>query len=40
MTESEPQAQTAGEDDHTDPWWYAGEDTDPPESGEVPDGVA
>lgn len=26
----EPLAQTAGEQDHSDPWIYAGEDTDPP----------
>jgi hypothetical protein len=24
-------AKTAGEEDHTDPWVYAGEDADPPE---------
>jgi hypothetical protein len=25
-------ARTAGEQDHTDPWVYAGEDADPPEA--------
>jgi hypothetical protein len=28
----EPHADTAGEQDHTDPWAYAGEDAAPPES--------
>ena len=28
----EPPAATAGEQDHTNPWWYAGEDADPPEN--------
>lgn len=30
-----PTAATAGQEDHTDPWKYAGEDTDPP-AGAVP----
>lgn len=25
-----PAAKTAGEEDHADPWQYAGEDADPP----------
>src|SRR5688572_21456757 len=28
----EPRADTAGEQDHTDPWAYAGEDASPPEA--------
>lgn len=38
-TDDQP-AVTAGEEDHSDPWAYAGEDVDAPEPGEVPDGVA
>lgn len=32
-----PRAETAGEQDHSDPWRYAGADANPPEN---PDGVA
>lgn len=37
LSNSNPPAETAGDQDHTDPWLYAGEDADPPGS---PDGVA
>ncbi len=38
--EEDPPADTAGEEDHTDPWSLAGEDVAAPQPGEVPDGVA
>lgn len=30
LSNSNPPAETAGEQDHSDPWLYAGEDADPP----------
>ncbi len=35
-----PPAMTAGQEDHSDPWAYAGDDVEGPTPGEVPDGVA
>lgn len=34
--EREPQAVTAGQEDHSDPWRYAGEPADPPEDAGRP----
>jgi hypothetical protein len=31
-TVEDPRADTAGEQDHSDPWAFAGEDADPPEA--------
>ncbi len=38
--EENPPADTAGEEDHSDPWALAGDDVAGPQPGEVPDGVA
>ena len=32
MTEAEPTAETAGEENHEDPWAFAGDDAPAPES--------
>jgi hypothetical protein len=41
LSPEDPPAASAAEQDHENPWAYAGDDdVEPPAPGEVPDGVA